>query len=545
MVRNQRLPQQLRKHLSLAAMEIGGSWPKPRYMHSVQLKACLHHRQPYFTHFCLQMIINGIMKVESLSFDRIKSVVLGKWISKYDRFSSVLVKSGFSYYFKALGQHFNPDDHVFRVGQGTIWDQEKLRSYMEEETAKPLDPGKPLWQIHVIENYKEGTNDACTVMFVRIHHVLADGIALVRLLLEVLADSHPKKEIADQTHKKKSQFGVSTTEWLIRGAILSPFYFIFHYISPPDRSNLHGPALSGKRTISWIHGLSMKDTLAMKETISKICGRKITLNDLLVGILGEAMLRYLRNHGCEKASENFPSQMKASVPVNLRPGNSKLEVNNKFAILFPELVLSLRNRYKVTGVGSIDNILSTHRHFDFLKHSGLPMAAQVLLESLIVSFVMPTLVIILYSNGICMVLQAGQPMSVVNFVTDTYSSKCSAVLSNVPGPQEKLTLDGAEVRVSMITLLCKMKTIFHPLYRQVKNVMFWAPGRYNIGLALSVFTYTTEVHFGVTADMALVSDASLVTASIREEFNQTLADIKGTFPETFAEAERIASSKTS
>ena len=54
----------------------------------------------------------------------------------------------------------------------------------------PLDPTRPLWHVYLIEGYGEG----CAVLF-RIHHCIADGIALARVMLS-LTDSEADAAIA-------------------------------------------------------------------------------------------------------------------------------------------------------------------------------------------------------------------------------------------------------------------------------------------------------------------------------------------------------------
>ncbi len=51
---------------------------------------------------------------------------------------------------------------------------------MSDITSTPLDRSRPLWQFHVIEGYKDGW-----VIAGRLHHAIADGIALMRVLLSL------------------------------------------------------------------------------------------------------------------------------------------------------------------------------------------------------------------------------------------------------------------------------------------------------------------------------------------------------------------------
>ena len=57
--------------------------------------------------------------------------------------------------------------------------------------ATPLDPARPLWQFHLVDNYDGGS-----ALIARIHHCYADGIALVRVMLS-MTDAAPQRPAGD------------------------------------------------------------------------------------------------------------------------------------------------------------------------------------------------------------------------------------------------------------------------------------------------------------------------------------------------------------
>ena len=76
--------------------------------------------------------------------------------------------------------------------------------------ATPLDPAHPLWQIHLIDRYEDGC-----ALIVRIHHCIADGIALNSVLLSI-ADGGtelPRPVRADQVD------GGERGDWLANAVI--------------------------------------------------------------------------------------------------------------------------------------------------------------------------------------------------------------------------------------------------------------------------------------------------------------------------------------
>ncbi|HZK73849.1 MAG TPA: wax ester/triacylglycerol synthase domain-containing protein [Clostridia bacterium] len=81
---------------------------------------------------------------------------------------------------------FDIDNHVSRVALPGRGGDDALRDKVSELMSLPLDFSRPLWHIHVIDKYKAGS-----VAVVRVHHCLADGIALVRVMLS-LTDESPE-----------------------------------------------------------------------------------------------------------------------------------------------------------------------------------------------------------------------------------------------------------------------------------------------------------------------------------------------------------------
>ena len=69
-------------------------------------------------------------------------------------------------------------------------------------------------------------------------------------------------------------------------------------------------------------------------------------------------------------------------------------------------------------------------------------------------------------------------------IIDLFSAKGTAVMTNVPGPNEPVYLAGTPVR----------------------TVLVWAPTSGHIGMSVSIFSYRGEVTVGLMVDAALVPD---------------------------------------
>jgi hypothetical protein len=88
------------------------------------------------------------------------------------------------------------------------------------------------------------------------------------------------------------------------------------------------------------------------------------------------------------------------------------------------------------------------------------------------------------------------PLEVEDQVVEMFSSKASAVMTNVPGPREKLHIKG----------------------RTLQHIMPWVPRAGKIGLGVSIFSYGDDVLLGIASDAGLVPDPETVVAGFRQEF---------------------------
>jgi hypothetical protein len=92
------------------------------------------------------------------------------------------------------------------------------------------------------------------------------------------------------------------------------------------------------------------------------------------------------------------------------------------------------------------------------------------------------------------------PSAVQKPVLEMLSQKATAVLTNVPGPQQPLYLAGSKM----------------------KEMMFWVPQNGNIGMGISILSYDGKVFFGMISDYRLVAEPSDIISRFRGEFEKLL-----------------------
>ncbi|MCB1569749.1 MAG: wax ester/triacylglycerol synthase family O-acyltransferase, partial [Xanthomonadales bacterium] len=135
------------------------------------------------------MMITGVMMFAGPLVPAAIKQLLGERFLAYPRFRQKAVNTPSGAHWETDGD-FDLDWHVRVAALPGKADKIELENFVGELASSPLDHSKPLWQFHVIENYRGGS-----VLVARIHHCYADGLALVQVMLSLTDTApHPEKE---------------------------------------------------------------------------------------------------------------------------------------------------------------------------------------------------------------------------------------------------------------------------------------------------------------------------------------------------------------
>jgi diacylglycerol O-acyltransferase len=444
------------------------------------------------------MVITAFMEFSvPLDFGRLQTAIANR-LASFPRFKQRISRS-----FVGLGSARWQDDptydlrsHLLRVALPNPGKEAQLKEMMSNLIATPLDLAKPPWQIHLIENYGCGC-----VLFFRIHHCIADGIALIHVLLSMTdtqADAPGAKTRADdsqasktflfppltpvirqlkraqaaaqsigQTVKQEMEKIVSYPPHVIEMAkftsdMTSDVFGVLSKLAlmPSDPNTAFKGRLGVRKTVAWSRPMALKKI----KTIGKAFDGA-TLNDVLIAIATGAMRRYLKAKGTRV--NNLDLRM--MVPVNIRKPGTEFELGNKFSLV----VLALPVYISDTTL----RLKEIKRRMDHLKISPDAIVGYSLLNFL----------------GML-------PFNAAKNAALILANKVSGVLTNVPGPRQPLFFAGKEI----------------------KNMMFWVPRIGNIGLGLSIFSYNGHVTLGVAADEKRMPDPAALIQGFEKEMAHLL-----------------------
>ena len=155
----------------------------------------------------LMMITGVYIFDEPLDFEALKDIIRRRLL-KFDRFTQRVVQPGNPLRppYWETDPHFDLSSHVRRIALPPPGNQEALQELVSDFMSTQLDFNRPLWQFHLIDNYGDG----CAMM-VRLHHCIADGIALIQVMLSMTEDGPeptPEEEAGLNLKKKRRSGGV-------------------------------------------------------------------------------------------------------------------------------------------------------------------------------------------------------------------------------------------------------------------------------------------------------------------------------------------------
>ena len=132
------------------------------------------------------MVIVGLFSfAEPLAFGQL-SRLFAQRLLRFERFRQ-RVEEDVTGHWWVDDPSFRLSNHLKRVRLDDAGEA-ALREHLDRLAAQPLDFSRPLWEMHFVE--RPGAPPA---MAMRIHHCIADGVALVRVMLALAAQAPPPR----------------------------------------------------------------------------------------------------------------------------------------------------------------------------------------------------------------------------------------------------------------------------------------------------------------------------------------------------------------
>jgi WS/DGAT/MGAT family acyltransferase len=397
--------------------------------------------------------------------------------------------------------YFDLNAHLHHVGLPHPRDRRALQELVSHLMSTGLDFSKPLWQFHVVDGYSRDGSGAGGALIVRAHHALADGMALIGLLLALTEMSPDASPPADRPASAATSNGLTPSgrrgSWEAlqqraagmmgkgvdagRRAMIEGLDSYLNHDRPrqlaegaadythaasklvlraPDSTTIYKGKLGVAKRAVWSRPLPLSEVKAMRKALG------VTVNDLMIAAVTGGLRRYLEGRG--EAAVDF----RAAVPVNLRGADEMGDLGNKFGFAFLDL--------PVATVDMPRRLALIHYRMEALQES----------KEAPVSFDM------LGAMGFSTQMVQAAAMRMIG-------SKATTLLTHLPGPPIPLYLAG----------------------QPIESLMFWLPPSGRLGLSLSILSYAGNIFVGIASDARLVPDPDEILLGFYAEYDELLGMI--------------------
>ena len=438
------------------------------------------------------MVVTGVMVLdEPVAFEAVRDM-LDTHLLTWPRFRQRIVEptGGVGTPTWETDPHFALTNHLQEVELDPPGDEGALQTFVSGLMSQPLNPAQPLWRFYFIPHYQGGS-----ALAARIHHCIGDGLALTHVILS-MADGGPQAppqpaeaapEAGDGDHAgpweavaraigSAAEAAVSVPAGLLRkvSALLGDSERLSQtaaglgtlgrllMLEADPRTRFKGKLVAEKK-VAWSRAIPVADL--------KLLGRATgsTINDILMACLAGSLRRYLVGRG-ETPAPGL--NVRGVVPVNLRPLEQAHELGNKFGLVFLSLPLG--------DDDPLDRLFEVRRRMAGLKSSPEAVVVYQLLKAF----------------GVV-------PKAVFDLIVEYFGSKGTAVVTNVVGPREPISIAGVKMR----------------------QCMFWVPSAGRLGLGVSLLSYAGQVWLGIQSDAGLVPDPDRLLDGFYAEVDE-LASLK-------------------
>ena len=377
--------------------------------------------------------------------------------------------------------------------------QQALQDRVATLAVTPLDKKRPLWQFHLVQDYQGGA-----ALIVRIHHCIADGIALISVTQSLVDGGSAPPEHKARAPRRE---GLEGLQDLVESSLFKPLSKLVskafgvasvgaaksmelfndpqrgmergmerglnstldvakmayqvardtaNLVLMPDDSATRLKGVPGKtKRVAWCQPIPLEEVKAVSKALN------CSINDVLMSCVAGAIAQYLLSHGDPVKGK----EIRAMVPVNLRSIEHAYKLGNQFGLAPIVLPIGIEN--------PIERVYEVRRRMNAMKGSMQPLLAFGMLAV----------------AGL--LIKPAQ-----DAMLSLFSKKTTAVMTNVPGPREKLKLCGATLEQSL----------------------FWVPQSGTVGLGVSILSYGGGVQFGVMTDATLCPDPQAIIDQFEPEF---------------------------
>ena len=381
-------------------------------------------------------------------------------------------------------EHFDLEYHVQHARLPEPGDWRQLCIQLSRFHARPLDMARPLWEMLVIEGLEHisGLPKGCYAIATKLHHAAVDGASIIQFYrcmvdidnmgtpavpLDAVRATHSPApgvlDIAGRAVYNVVRSPIGMTDAIMRSA---PALYRWGQQALSSQREASDPVPDTRFNCNAsphkMFDATTCDLDELKAIRAAVPGS--TVNDIVLCICAGALRKYLQRH------RELPAEsLVAWVPINARPGVNKESdgAGNKISSMTTKIFTNISN--------PVQRLRRIHKSTQKSKEAKTGISARLMTD---LSQHVPAATLVTAGR---LVLRAGMAANI-----------CNLFISNVPGPQIPLYMNGA---------------------KQVANYGI-APLVDGMGLFIATPSYNGKITFNVTSTRETMPDIHFIVECI-------------------------------
>ena len=408
---------------------------------------------------------------------------------------------------------FDIDFHIREAAIPPPGDDRRLADVVSRIFARPLDRSHPLWELYLIQGLKDGR----VGMLTKVHHSVVDGVSGAEIL-SVLLDLEPEgREIPPPEPGHDGERVPSDLEMLGRGlaglprqplrALRSAPSTLANLVDVPGVARVPGMRTFGRAAsrLRGVVGATPTDPRVLEMQTASVPRTRfngrisahrryafgsisldtvkalknelgITVNDVVVTLCATAVREWLMERG-ELPDEPLVSM----IPVSVRAQHEYGAFGNRVSMMIVPIPTNVDDPR--------ERLMQAHEYLRGAKERHRAIPANLLTDA--TAFIPPAVAAMAARTTLDIMGRVRPPLNLV--------------ISNVPGPRERLYCAGAQLQAHF-------------------PVSVIADG---VGLNITAMSYRDHIDFGIVADRQMIDDAWPLMELLKVACNELEEEVCG------------------
>lgn len=383
---------------------------------------------------------------------------------KRDQYRKGLLRRNraFGYFYWTDDLNIQPSDVIQLIEpntKGAYLSELELRELASRITTSKLPYNhEALWEILVLTKpiLEDNGNVQKYPIFLRFHHSMGDGVAILRFVMEEVMNPTEKWKFSPNLNAKSAPHQTNNLSIWLKALYEFPAHIIRILLIRSDENSLNTNEITPHKMVCWKNESSVHTKLRWLPLLEKIQAKQsgVAYSSVFLTALSGTLHNYFNARG------EHPGALTIALPIRMKYEEMELKLENAFAT--PMERIPIRPGVQLDDPYRQQKLIS--------KLAAMKQTTKILRST----------TNLLITHLMTISLAAAFPMPILHYLSKLFH--ITASVSAMPMLKKNLQVGPYEL----------------------KNMIFWPPAFGTVGLNFSVFIYDNQLQLALLADRSVL-----------------------------------------